>query len=224
MSKLQNVRAYLTGEGISHVDIEFENGIITSISPAKEGDVSSLPEDAVVLPGFIDQHVHGAGGSDTMDATPEALACISQTLAKEGTVAFLATTMTQSPEAITRALENVRDSFAKCTGASPIGVHLEGPFISPRYIGAQPPEYVAVADTEVFDTYCRASGGKIRLVTVAPEEKGGNAFISHLSENGIKASVGHSAAGYAQIESAIASGLSCVTHTYNAQSPVHHRE
>ena len=82
MSKLQNVRAYLTGEGISHVDIEFENGIITSISPAKEGDVSSLPEDAVVLPGFIDQHVHGAGGSDTMDATPEALACISQTLAK----------------------------------------------------------------------------------------------------------------------------------------------
>ena len=155
MSKLQNVRAYLTGEGISHVDIEFENGIITSISPAKEGDVSSLPEDAVVLPGFIDQHVHGAGGADTMDATPEALACISQTLAKEGTVAFLATTMTQSPEAITRALENVRDSFAKCTGASPIGVHLEGPFISPRYIGAQPPEYVAVADTEVFDTYCR---------------------------------------------------------------------
>lgn len=224
MSILKNVRAYLPGQGIVRTDIEYENGIITNLMPAKAEESSSLAEDAVVLPGFIDQHIHGAGGFDTMDATEEALIGMSGTLVREGTTAFLATTMTQSPEKITNALHAVRNAKDVCTGASLLGVHLEGPFISPKFIGAQPPEYVVSPSVTQFEQYQSAADGLIRMVSLAPEEAGADAFISHLSSVGVATSAGHSAAGYSDMERALECGLRCVTHTYNAQSPVHHRE
>ena len=226
MSILKNVRAYIPTLGIVRTDIEYADGVITSVKENTDHTPSSLPEDAIVLPGFIDQHVHGAGGYDAMDQSPAAIGAISQTLAGEGTTAFLATTMTQSEEALTRALSAIRDAKNGNydTGAELLGVHLEGPFISPKYIGAQPKEYIQEPRYEQFRAYRDASGDLIRIVSLAPEVTGAGELISALTREGIAVSAGHSAAGYEDMKRAIAAGLRAVTHTYNAQSPVHHRE
>lgn len=223
MKCFRNARAYVAGAGVTETDIAFDE-TIAEIGAAQEGaETVELPSGAVVLPGFIDPHIHGAGGADTMDGTRQALLTVSRTLAEEGTTAFLATTMTESPEAILRALTAVRDC-RETPGARLLGVHLEGPFISSDYAGAQPREYIAAPDPAVFDGYQAASGGKIRVVTVAPEVPGADALIRHLADTGIIPSVGHSAAGVADVRRAIACGARSVTHTYNAQSPFRHRE
>ena len=179
-----------------------------------------------MLPAFIDTHVHGAGGADAMDGSREALSVIAETLAKEGTASFLATTMTQSPENIIRALSAVKEymSAAPDTGAKILGVHLEGPFIAEKFKGAQPLEYVAAPDIKVFEKYNEAAGGAIKIVTMAPETEGAEDFIKYLAKNHIIASIGHTAAKYADVERAVAAGAKNVTHTYNAQSPLHHRD
>lgn len=223
MRCFRNVSAYVAGAGITKTDIAFE-AAVTAVGSAPAGcETVELPSDAVVLPGFIDPHIHGAGGADAMDGSEEALATISRTLAEEGTTSFLATTMTESPAAILRALRAVRDC-GELPGARLLGVHLEGPFIAPAYAGAQPKEYIAEPTVAAFDAYMAVSGDGIRIVTVAPEVPGADDLIRHLAGLGIVASVGHSAAGVADVRRAIACGARSVTHTYNAQSPFRHRE
>lgn len=225
MIGFQNVRAYVPGKGIVRTDVLFENGIITHVGAPAQEETATYGDDLIVLPGFIDEHIHGAGGADAMDDTESALSTIANVLAEEGTTAFLATTMTQSKEAITAALSAARDHMTKqTTGARLLGVHLEGPFIAPKFKGAQPLSHIQAPSVERFEEYQSAAGGNIRLVTVAPEEDGALDLIAHLKKTGVCASVGHSAAGYDDVMRAVAQGLSCVTHTYNAQSPVHHRE
>ena len=227
MSRFQNVRAYLPQKGIVRADIVYENGVIVSVTETNDASApSSLPENAVLLPGFIDEHIHGAGGADAMDGDRKALQTISETIAKEGTTAFLATTMTQSLNAINTALHAVRDAIqaVDLAGSAVVGVHLEGPFISPKFNGAQPPEYVATPNVAIFDSYQKEADGAIRMVSLAPEVAGADQLIAHLAANGVRPAVGHSGAGYDEMMAAVDAGLSCVTHTYNAQSPVHHRE
>ncbi len=226
MSGFYNVRAYIPNQGIVRTDILFEDERITHVGAPAENGASTFGDDMIVLPGFIDEHIHGAGGADAMDGEETALAAISKTLAQEGTTSFLATTMTQSKDAIKTALSAVRAFSARqnACGARVLGVHLEGPFISPKYIGAQPFEFIQVPEAALFDEYQKAAGGLIRVVSIAPEVEGATDLIAHLAKAGVRASAGHSAAGYADMMRAVEQGLSCVTHTYNAQSPVHHRE
>ncbi|MBQ9760803.1 MAG: N-acetylglucosamine-6-phosphate deacetylase [Clostridia bacterium] len=226
MSILKNVRAYLPKCGIVRADIEYENGVITAVREADGSAPSSLPEGSLVIPGMIDQHIHALEGVDTMDSTAAALDTMSCALAKEGTTAFLATTLTQSKEALCEALSAAREYVEKgnFSGAELIGVHLEGPFISPKFIGAQNPDFIQRPDAERFDEYQRAAGGLIRIVSLAPELEGADALIEHLSKNGVSPSAGHTAAGYEDMVRAVKHGLASVTHTYNAQSGVHHRE
>lgn len=228
MKGFKNVKAYIEGQGIILTNIAIENGKISYIGSDSDKitQVIDVPNDAVVLPGFIDQHVHGAGGSDAMDANENALLTIANSLCKEGTTGFLATTMTQSPENILNALSAVKDyiNADRPQGAKVLGVHLEGPFISVKHIGAQPLEYVAQSAIDVFDEYNNASGNNIKLVSLAPEAQGSNQLIKHLSQIGVVASVGHSDAGYSDMEKAIESGLTNVTHTFNAQKGLHHRD
>lgn len=225
MKVFKNVNAYVENKGVIKTDISFEDKI-TGFSADKSGEIIEIPEDAAVLPAFIDTHVHGAGGADAMDGSREALSVIAETLAKEGTASFLATTMTQSPENIIRALSAVKEymSAAPDTGAKILGVHLEGPFIAEKFKGAQPLEYVAAPDIKVFEKYNEAAGGAIKIVTMAPETEGAEDFIKYLAKNHIIASIGHTAAKYADVERAVAAGAKNVTHTYNAQSPLHHRD
>lgn len=225
MKGLKNVTAYVAGKGLVKTDIAFEDGKIVAIG--KLDNVEPIFDtDGVVLPGFIDEHIHGAGGADAMDGTEEALQTISEYVAKEGTTGFLATTMTQSPENIGKALKNVKTVREKgeYKGAEVLGVHLEGPFISPKHVGAQPLEYVAKPAPETFDKYNEISGGNIKVVTLAPEVEGGLDLVKYLAKIGVVASIGHTGAKFSDVEAAVAAGATNVTHTYNAQTPLHHRE
>ncbi len=223
-----NAKVYVYGKGIITASIGIENGKIAYIGNDQSLITDPLPykEGQVIVPGFIDQHVHGAGGCDAMDGTESALSTIANALANEGTTSFLATTMTQSPQNILRALTAVKDykSQNKVDGAEIIGVHLEGPFISVKHVGAQPLEYVDSPSVKVFDQYNLASGNSIKIVSLAPEVDGTKELISHLKSNGVIASAGHTDAGFNDVEKAYAWGLSNITHTYNAQKPLHHRE
>lgn len=227
MKGFKNCNVYVESLGVVKTDVEVSDGVITKIGDVNfDGDYLSFPDDCTVVPGFIDEHIHGAKGCDTMDGTFYALQTMANALPSEGTVAFLATTMTQSKQNITKALTNVKEYMAlnRNTGAEVLGVHLEGPYISPKFVGAQPPEYVVKPDIQEFDEYNKASGNAVKIVTVAPEVEGADKFIAHLKSKGIIASFGHTAAKREDIERGILNGGSNVTHTYNAQSPLHHRD
>ncbi len=224
MKCFKNAHAYVEGKGIIPTDILFGEKIEKIGICTLADEEIRLPEGAIVLPGFIDEHIHGAGGADAMDGTAEALATIAKTVAAEGTVGFLATTMTQSRENILSAMNAVREYGEGEDGARVLGIHLEGPFIAEAHKGAQPREYVAKPDTRVFDEYNKASGGRIKIVTLAPEVEGAGELVAHLASKGIVASIGHTGAKCADIEAAIAAGAKNITHTYNAQSALHHRE
>ncbi len=224
MKCFKNALVYVAGEGVKKCTVEFDEKIL-SIGESSTAEEIALPDGAIVLPGFVDQHIHGAGGSDAMDGTVADLEIIAKTVAAEGTTSFLATTMTQSVENITKAMQAVKEyRNGEHDGARVVGIHLEGPFIAPAFKGAQPLEYVAKPDVDVFKAYNEASGNAIRIVSLAPEVEGSETLIAYLSENGIVSSIGHTGAKCADIEKAIAKGASNVTHTYNAQTPLHHRE
>ncbi|MBO5481697.1 MAG: N-acetylglucosamine-6-phosphate deacetylase [Clostridia bacterium] len=227
MKCFKNATVYVEGEGLKKTTVCFDEKIQKiSRCADKTAEVIELPENAIVLPGFIDQHIHGAGGSDGMDGTVEDIAMIANTVAAEGTTSFLVTTMTQSVENITKAMQAVKTYCAANNkqGARVAGIHLEGPFIAAAHKGAQPLEYVATPDVAVFDAYNQASGNAIKIVTLAPEVEGAETLIRHLSDIGVVASIGHTGAKHADIVKAIAAGAKDVTHTYNAQSALHHRE
>ena len=205
--------------------IEMENGKIVNVLPygSKPADVDY--GNKRIVPGFLDIHCHGAYEFDTNDANEEGLRAWTKGMVKEGTTALLATTITQSEEVLTNAVANVAKVMEEgYEGAEILGVHLEGPFISKDFIGAQPLEYVAEPNVEVFKHYEEVSGNNIKLVSMAVEVEGAEKLVSYLASRGIVASIGHSNAKYADVEKAIKAGASNVTHTYNAQKPIHHRE
>ena len=227
MKCFKNATVYVDGEGLKKCSVSFDEKIEKICCCAEEkAEVIEIPENAVVLPGFVDQHIHGAGGSDGMDGTVEDIAIIAKTVAAEGTTSFLVTTMTQSKENITKAMQAVK-AYREANsdeGARVAGIHLEGPFIAASHKGAQPLEYVAAPDVATFDEYNAASGKAIKLVSLAPEVEGAEALIRHLKDEGVVASIGHSAAKYTDVAKAVEAGASNVTHTYNAQTALHHRE
>jgi N-acetylglucosamine-6-phosphate deacetylase len=134
--------------------------------------------------------------------------------------------MTQSPENISKAMTAVKDYMAEghAEGAEVIGIHLEGPFISTKHIGAQPLEYVADPCVEVFKNYNELSGNAIRIVSMAPEVEGAGELVEYMASVGVVPSLGHTDATYNDIDTAIARGAKNVTHTFNAQKALHHRE
>lgn len=227
MKGFKNVLAYVQDKGVIKCDIAVENGLIAKIGDNLKID-EPFPYNAgeIVLPGFIDEHIHGANGADTMDASVSALSTIADALPAEGTTAFLATTMTQSKENILNALTAVKTYVSSPSekGAEILGVHLEGPFISEKHIGAQPLKYLSDPDVDVFEEYFKASGNLIKIVTLAPEEIGADELIAALIKKGVRPSAGHSDAGFSDVERAEKNGLDGITHTFNAQRGLHHRE
>lgn len=226
MKAFKNVSVYVEGKGIVKSSVYFDEKIEKIGGCMKGAEEISLPEGAVVLPGFIDEHIHGAGGSDAMDGTTKDLSIIAETVAKEGTTTFLATTMTQSKENILKAMRAVKEyrETGSEKGARIAGIHLEGPFIAAAHKGAQPLEYVAAPNAEVFDEYNEASGNCIKIITLAPEVDGAIGFIRHLKKKGVVVSIGHTGAKCTEVLQAMDAGATNITHTYNAQSPLHHRE
>lgn len=227
MKGFKNALVYVDGSGIIRTDLSIDNdGLIAKIGKLSEEGLKKIPDDVIVFPSFIDEHIHGAGGRDVMDGTVEALKTISDTLIKEGTTGFLATTMTQSRENIFKALDAVKEfsHIENQNGADLLGVHLEGPYISESYAGAQPVEFIKNPNISEFEEFVRRSGSLIKIVTIAPEKEGATKFIARLKELGIVASIGHTSASRKDIEEAVLQGATNVTHTFNAQSPMKHRD
>ena len=172
-------------------------------------------------------HIHGAGGSDAMDGTVEAVAHMAAFLPKEGTTSFLPTTMTQSPESIEQALEALHQ-YSQSDNvpgtADVIGVHLEGPFVNPSKAGAQPVQYIINPDAELFKKWYELSGQTIKQVTLAPEEPGGKELVELLNKEGIISSIGHTGATYQEAMEAISLGVSQATHLFNQMTGLHHRD
>ena len=227
MKGFKNVEVYVENEGVVKRDVAFDNGVIVAIGNGLDIDeVIKVKDGAVVVPGFIDEHIHGAAGSDGMDGTIKDISTIANAIAKEGTTAFLVTTMTQSVDKIKNALSAVNEYIGARfeDGAEVLGAHLEGPFISVKHVGAQPIEHVQAPSVKVFSDYEKAAGGHIKIVSLAPEVEGADELIKYLSEKSIVSSMGHTDAKYCDIMKAKKSGATNVTHTYNAQTPLHHRE
>lgn len=172
-------------------------------------------------PGFIDIHIHGSGGSDTMEANREALENISRTIFKYGVTSFLPTTMTMSETETKAALENVKRMKKEgLKGAQPLGVHMEGPFINEKYKGAQAEKNIQIPNLDLIENYFDI----IKIITLAPEVEGAKEFIEKVKKKGITVSVAHSAASYEIIKEAESWGLSHAAHLFNAMTGLHHRK
>ncbi len=174
-----------------------------------------------VSAGFIDLHIHGSGGADVMDATPECLEQISTTLPQTGTTSFLATTMTMSSKHIDNALQNIQKHKKGVTGAKILGIHLEGPFINVAKHGAQDKVYIQEPNFALIKNYI----DEIKMITLAPEVEGAKVFIKYLKKEypHILLSIGHSNASYETSKESFRWGVSHVTHLFNAMNPYHHR-
>jgi N-acetylglucosamine-6-phosphate deacetylase len=190
---------------------------------AIEGSPVAAPAagETLVLPGFIDLHVHGGGGADVMDGNG-AIDTIARTHVRHGTTSLLATTMTAPRSDIERAMADIgRAMQHPQPGAAHIlGVHLEGPFISPNKLGAQP-DVARLGTAEEVAALCALA--RIRVLTLAPEVEGHLDFIRHLSGQGIVCQIGHSGGSYEQGVQALDAGARGFTHLFNAMSPLHHR-
>lgn len=229
---INNLMVHSEKETYKNGYIKVVDGKIAEVGPAsqyKQDDdakVITLSPDYQVIPGAIDIHIHGASNSDAMDATHDALSIMAKTLPKEGTTSFLATTMTQSTQAIESALLNAGKYIENQTqeNAEIVGIHLEGPFISPARKGAQPEDYIVDPDVTLFKRWQKMAENQIKLVTLAPEQPNGLDLAAHLRGTGVVASIGHSDATYDQIDEAIQAGTTHVTHLYNGMRGLHHRE
>lgn len=223
MKGFKNVNIYIAGKGIVKSSLVIEGGKIASFDEKK--DLMTLSDDLIVIPGFIDKHIHGANHSDSMYPTLEDIKNISRTIAMEGVTSYMPTTMTQSEENITKALKNIREYIEteNHDGAFVLGTHLEGPFISPKFKGAQPERYIVPCSVEEFMHYQAASGNNIKQVTLAYEENGKD-LCNYLFSQGIVASLGHTNATAVEVLESVKNGVTSATHTYNAMKPLHHRE
>lgn len=206
--------------------ILIEDGKIKEINPKIEESSHIIDGSSLYLsPGFIDVHIHGAGGHDTMDGTFESINEIAKVIAKHGTTAFLPTTMTCSIEDIKKSVEAI--AYAKkngTEGANVIGAHLEGPFISPEMIGAQNPNHIQKPSIDTFKEIVNDNIDAITSITLAPELDGAKDLISYLKENNITPSMGHTKAKYNEAIEGIKCGICHSTHLFNAMTSFHHRE
>lgn len=210
------------------------DGLIESVIPAAlagsaDADGAEIIDvgGAILVPGFVDVHVHGGGGFDVMSSRPgkPMLDGMSLFHAKHGTTSFLATTLTASKEDIDAALQSLAKELEEGTsGADAVGIHLEGPFINPVRCGAQNPAHIREASVDEMKKYMDYSGHSIRLMTIAPEFAGNLETIAYATQNGVTASIGHSDGKIADVREAVAKGASHVTHMFNGMSPMHHRE
>jgi len=178
-----------------------------------------------IVPGFIDIHIHGGVGYDTMNATYEALNAISIHLAKHGVTSFCATTMTMDVPYILNALKNINETMKKGTGGAQIlGAYVEGPFISKEHKGAQDEKYIIQPDKELFDKFLEVSGDNIKVVALAPEKDPDGSFVEHVTKKGVKVSLGHTNATYEEMKNGVDHGATIAVHTYNGMKGLHHRE
>ncbi len=223
---ITNCRLFDVADSSQTSSVLIEDGIISRVGQIDSAAGCDNILDAkgrTIAPGFIDVHIQGAGGADILDATPDALKTISQTSARFGATSFLATTVF-NPKQDNDHLALVAEYAGRdLGGANLLGIHLEGPFISPQKKGMILPECIRAPSLKLLQKIQDVTKDQLKMMTIAPELPGNIGIIQHLVDSDIIASFGHSNATYEQTLDGFDAGISHVTHLFNAMPPLHHR-
>lgn len=187
--------------------------------------------DRTIAPGFIDIHIHGGMGHDVMEGTPEALDAVARSIFQNGTTSFVPTTLSAPLAVLQKTLAGLRATLSSRdkrttndSRAEPLGIHLEGPFISVECRGVHPPEHLQAPSLKALEVYLEAAGEFARVLTLAPELDGAAELQAAAIARGLRVAVGHSNASYEQTRAAIDSGASHAVHVFNAMRPFTHRD
>lgn len=223
---IENSRIYQNGAFIDHHTLIIEDEKITGIQPANSVAVTDNAtridaHGAYALPGFIDVHIHGSHGFDTMDGTLDALQGFCDYLVTQGVTGVLPTTMSDTTAHITTAV-NALAEFASRPHTPYLGVHLEGPYLNAAHRGSQPDTHLRNPQPSEYLQWFETE--QIKLITMAPELDGGHQLIENANKYNITTSLGHSGATYVQAHKAFKVGLRQITHTFNGMLGIHHRE
>ncbi len=222
-------------EAIDDAALMMEDGIISAVGARPEVRIPPNARvvdfgDSVLAPGLIDIHIHGGGGHDIMEGSDESLAPIERLMTAHGVTSYCPTTVTAPIDATLRSLDALGkavDRAASANGggprARPLGIHFEGPFLSHAKRGVHPPTLLQPASRELFDRMWQAAGGRVTVMTIAPEIEGAIDLIGEASRRGVCVSLGHSDAELPQTRAAINAGARHATHTFNAMRSLDHR-
>ena len=209
--------------------VTIEDGVIAKIASRTDAE---LPPGrhldfagCTLAPALFDVHMHGGMGHDVMEGTQEAFAAVGHFLARNGTGAYLATTMTAPMDAILTSLAGIAKFIgSRDHGARPLGIHTEGPFLSPHKKGCHPVDLLQTPTVATFDRMWQASEGTIRLITIAPELPNAPEVIARAASLGVRVNLGHSNAETAEAKAGVRAGAASATHTFNAMRNFDHRE
>jgi N-acetylglucosamine-6-phosphate deacetylase len=228
---------YTPLEEIPDAIVFVEEGLITAVSSRKEQTVPANARvvdfaDAILAPGFIDIHIHGGAGLDVMLASLLELPRLGMFLASHGVTGYFPTTVAAPLDQICTALERLADAIEAASvlvkdgdvRARPLGIHLEGPFLSHKRRGVHPPENLVEPTVEIFERLWQAARGHISVMTIAPELPGAMEVIAEAVRRNVCVSIGHSDAAMPVAREAVDAGARHATHTFNAMRPLDHRE
>jgi N-acetylglucosamine-6-phosphate deacetylase len=228
-------RLYTPIEAIENPSLVVEDGRIAEVSSRS---VKEVPVDAplldftdsVLVPGFFDIHIHGGAGLDVMRASSSELPRLGKFLATHGVTGYFPTTVAAPLDSTYATLEQLADAIeaAKVNDdgveAQPLGIHLEGPFLSHKRRGVHPPENLVTPTVAIFDRLWQAARGHVRMMTIAPELPGAMEVIAEAARRNVCVSIGHSDADLQTAQDAVRAGARHATHTFNAMRPLDHRD
>jgi len=227
-------RALTPAAEINDAGILIRDDLIEAIGPRSgmvlpAGTQEVRATDKIAVPGFIDLHIHGAGGHDVMEGNSAALNSVTRKVSEYGTTSIVATTVTASTDETLRAAEGIAAYIAhqhetEAPRAEVLGIHFEGPFISKQRRGVHPAEWIQLPSAETLSRFLKAAGGNARILTIAPEVLGAAPCIDAAREAGLVVSIGHTDATYEEARAAMARGAHSATHVYNAMRPFTHRD
>ena len=220
--KIINANAYVDGK-FQKRDVYIVDGKISLEERTAQETLDACGK--MLIPGFIDVHIHGAVGCDFNDGSETAFDKITEFVALHGTTSLLATTSTVSAETIKKAAKTTESKMnGTANGAQVLGLHMEGPFLNPSALGAQNPEFVRKPSVETLDNILGEYSHVLKLIAVAPECEGAAEFISEMKKRNVKAAIGHTMATYDEATRAFEAGADMLTHFYNTMTPLKHRD
>jgi len=234
ISRIAARRLISANKVVDYPLLSLEDGRISSIEALTRSDHEQVEAThrlpgATLVPSYIDIHIHGCAGHDVMEATPEALAAIGTYLAGRGVGAYFPTTVTSPRDETLRSLAGLATEIKRRrhdahVGATPLGIHLEGPFLSHKKRGVHTEALLEAPSVSLFDRFWQASDGQIQLMTIAPELPGAEELITHATKLGVRCSMGHSDAMVCEAQAGFRAGARSATHTFNAMRALDHRE